>query len=416
VSGVNVERGYGSTVSISGGHHNEVTNCYFYNHWTLGGSLLGVNSGGTQGYSVSINNSDNNLVENNKMGLSRHNVLIQGKGKDYLNSTKEDELSSGNVVAYNYFYDGEAKHEYGYTIDHPWNITFHGGGKNKNNLVEGNVCEDRLGVDKVKKSNGENNTFYRNVIKTQTEVQRGSRSNCYNSGQIFLGNGVYKRGVTIDRYKIKGNGHRIKVNRKCSSRGSGCTSRRFSVGATCSRFGSNKNDALGRGERLGESCYLASVPSFLSNLPVYNPDVVIPAKNYNSAPAEGCYYCPEMATINNEEPEPVNLTQKVEVTKVEQLTIEQIAKAEQPNTTPLDVLVFPNPTSGKVTIQIAGAAISGNVMFQLFALSGELLDTRNVTLNGQNSFEYDLSKFNTGMYIGTIIDNEKLYRVKIVKQ
>ena len=404
VQGVDVFRGYGATVHINGKGNNEVKNCYFYDQWTLGGP-----SGGTQGYSVLINNSDNNLIENNRFRLARHNVVIQGSGNN--NSTSTNDLSSGNVVAYNYCHEGEAKREYD-TQDYPWNITFHGRGKNANNLVESNYCEDRMAVDDVHGSNGPNNTFYRNLSKTQIEVEKGT--SCNNEQQRFILNTVYKRG-TRDRYNIKGDDHIVRGNRKCDSNGGNCNSGSYNVGNKCGVWpfsGSNQNTSLSSGA--GQSCYLIYKPSFLNNLPL-SPEF-IPAKNYNTAPSIGCYTCtnvilPESATIDTEDEEPTLPTNKVEATKVE-----QIAKVTPQNTTNLDVLVFPNPTSGKVTIQIAGAAISSNAMFQLFALSGELLDTRNINLDGQNSFEYDLSKFSTGIYIGTIIDDEKLYRVKIVKQ
>ena len=412
ISGVQVLRGYGSTVSILGGSHNEVTNCFFYDHWTLGGSS------GTQGYSVNIANSDNNLIENNKMGLSRHNIIVQGRGGNAENSALESDLSSGNVIAYNYLYEGLAKNALE-TLHHPWNITFHGGGANRKNLVEGNVCVDKIGVDRVKGTNGSKNVFYRNLSKTQIEVERGG--SCLNTGQIHLGNIVYKRAL-IDRYKINGNNHLAKANSKCNSSGGSCNTGSFDVGNKCGLIilsGNTRNTPLSGGERLGQSCYLTAVPSFLTSLPVTNPDNVIPAKYYTGAPALGCYTCANVilrkVIINGpgDDKDPKEPGEGA---------MKKLDAENKASTTKLDnlenvtVVAFPNPTADQVTIRIENASVSSNVVFQLFDVSGKLITTSKVLLKDKNSFDYDLSAIRAGIYIGSIIDNGKTYSVKIMKQ
>lgn len=410
VSGVQVHRGYGNTVLIARGHHNEVTNCFFYDHWTIGG-FLGT---GVQGYGVNISKSDNNLIENNSIGLSRHNIIIQGNSDD--NVTADADISDENVVAYNYLYLAMAVHNQTGNLIYPsWNITFHGGGKNRDNLVEGNVCIEKIAVDDVKKSNGRDNTFYRNISKTQIEIEKGG--SCHNKGQRYLGNTVYKNGL-IDRYRIRGEDHVVVGNKKCNSSGGNCNTGTFNVGDKCGLLsGQNENRPLNVGETLGQSCYLTAVPSFLNFLPISNPDNVIPAQSFTVAPAEGCFTC------TNVELPPGIIKEPTDPKEPDTgILVEKRGKDNQPvaielgQPEELQAIAFPNPTAAKVTIQLKGAAIQEPVVFQLYNISGQLVGTTRVTLKEQNSFEYNVAALPKGIYIGTIRTKEQSYSVKIVKE
>lgn len=420
VSGVQVRRGYGNTVLIARGSNNEVTNCFFFDHWTLGG-VLGT---GVQGYGVNISKSDNNLIENNRIGLSRHNIIIQGNSGD--NATADTMISDGNVVAYNYLYAAIAVHTSGATIYPSWNITFHGGGKNRDNLVEGNVCNEKIAIDDVKASNGRNNTFYRNLSKTQIEIEKGV--SCHNKGQKYLGNTVYKNGL-IDRYRIRGDDHLVVGNRKCNSSGGNPTTGNFNVGDRCGfrLFNTQNKNTSATSNQLGQSCYLTSRPDFLSSFPYYNPDHVIDAKDFTEAPAEGCFTCPNVVLpprlVGPGGPkDPKDPGEVKDPGTGINAAMKNAASTDDAATTPLEELeganitAFPNPTADQVTIQINNASVSSSVVFQLFDVSGQMIASSTVVLNSQNSFDYDLSAIARGIYIGTITDNGKSYSVKIMKK
>jgi hypothetical protein len=402
VRGVRVHRGYGATVMIRGGNNNEVKNCVFHDQWTLGGTGNSgtTNYGGTQGYSVIIHKSNNNLIENNKLSFARHNVVIQGNGSsNNLNPVG----SSGNVVAYNYCYDGEARNGINwFPENHPWNITIHGKGANYNNLIEGNICEDEIAVDDEHGSNGINNTFYRNLSKTTIGVEING-SNCFNAGQRFLGNIAYKR-TWRNRFNIDGNNHLIKGNKKYDSNGGSPVTGTFDVGDDCQR-GNNYNTFLSSGQTLGQSCYLTLATTFINNLPTIN----IPAKYFDDAPALACHTCtnvplPESIWMGSD-------NQTGEETPREDPSTTVLSEVENAN-----IQAYPNPASNNITIQINAPSVSSNVVFQLFDVSGKLVAASEVQIDANNSFEYDLSTVNAGIYIGALLDNGKRYTVKIVKQ
>ena len=62
VENIEVFRGYGATIWLAGSNNCSVLGSFLDDNWTHGG-----NSGGKQGYSVYVGNSDNNLIENNHL-------------------------------------------------------------------------------------------------------------------------------------------------------------------------------------------------------------------------------------------------------------------------------------------------------------------------------------------------------------
>ena len=255
INGVLNDLGYGSTVYFTRSRRNSITGCEFQGTWTRG------SDGGTQGYVVNMQASDFNLVENCEMRGARHGVLVQG---DLKGSTDEAHVSSFNVIGYNFITDMVALNK-GWTQTNSWDITFHGAGENHSNLVEGNLCEDRIAVDNEDGANGSNNTFYRNLSKTQIEVQKVGLNCNGNSGQRFIHNSVWKKGI-IDRYQIKADDHLIMGNSKCNSTGGGCNTGTFSAG-TCG-FSSNDNTLIPSTVNAGLSAYLTDIPFFLDNFPL----------------------------------------------------------------------------------------------------------------------------------------------------
>lgn len=413
IDGVRVHRGYGSTVIINGKGNNEVKNCFFYDQWTIGGtsSSSNVNTGGTQGYSILINKSDNNLIENNKLGLARHNVVIQGNSND---SNNDANKSDGNVVAYNYCYNGKARIK-GFIQNHPWNITLHGKGRNSNNLIEGNLCADKLAIDAVHGSNGTGNTLYRNVSQIKIELE-DSGTDCKNASQRFILN---KANYTFlgDRYDIRSENHVIRGNTKCNGSGNSCSGGNFNVGDKCGFWtGNNKNDNLSSSQSGGQSCYLTSMPDFLNFLPfdVYDN---LPAKSYTTALSTDCYTCTNVTLPGIKEPDPKDpkeLDSNGAMKKAD--ANEKDSKVELKDVENATVVAFPNPTSNNVTIRIEDAAVSNTVTFKLFDVSGKVVSESRVLLNDQNSFDYDLSRLEKGLYIGSIIANGKSYAVKLMKK
>ena len=174
----------------------------------------------------------------------------------------------------------------------PWDITFHGWGENRNNLVEGNLCEGKLAVDDEHESNGTNNTFYRNICKTQIEVEKIGDCQSGNDGQRFILNKVWKRGLT-DRWKVKADNHTIKGNSKCNSSGGSCNTGSFGVGY-CGFFpfgNQNTNTPLSGGQRGGQTAYLLAVPSYMTSLPVFASSNSNAASSRESVEETGCFSC-----------------------------------------------------------------------------------------------------------------------------
>ncbi len=404
VNGVRVHRGYGSTVMINKKGHNEVKNCFFYDHWTIGGTRFGsTNKGGTQGYSVLISQSDYNLIENNKLGMARHNVVIQGSSNNTSNNLKKSDY---NVVAYNYCYDGKAKN-FGLVQNHPWNITLHGKGKNAKNLIEGNLCEDKIAVDAVHGENGSENTFYRNVSETKIELEDKGKS-CQNESQIFILNKVNKR-IFYSRYDIRAKHHNIKQNYKCRGNGSGCRSGRYNVGDKCGTWtGNNKNSNFSGSQNGGQSCYLTSIPNFLTSLPI-NIYTKLPAKNIEDIIDASCYTC-DNATLPRNRSMLFKVNQNnvgVKNEKEQELSLEDEVK--------LALTAYPNPVNDMVTVKL-NKRVKGEVSINIYAISGNLIENKSMSLDGQNNINYDLSSFDNGIYIISLVLDDEISSLRIIKK
>jgi hypothetical protein len=76
------------------------------------------------------------------------------------------------------------------------------------------------------------------------------------------------------------------------------------------------------------------------------------------------------------------------------------------------IWVFPNPTTGLVTIQIP--LTSSEIKFELCDITGFNIEARQLKYNGKE-FEIDLSKYPKGAYIVTIFSKTAKYQTKIVK-
>ncbi len=74
-----------------------------------------------------------------------------------------------------------------------------------------------------------------------------------------------------------------------------------------------------------------------------------------------------------------------------------------------ELLIYPNPTKDKITIQDNFIADS----FQLFDLTGELLKNENVSTS---KFEIDLSNYSNGIYFLTLIGKGNQIHKKIIKE
>jgi len=78
-----------------------------------------------------------------------------------------------------------------------------------------------------------------------------------------------------------------------------------------------------------------------------------------------------------------------------------------------NISIFPNPTTGNVTISIP-VSIEGNVTVEVYDAIGKLTIKENITNNMSN---VNLSKLEDGMYMFKIINNNKIIKIgKIVKQ
>ncbi len=418
VENVKIRRGYGCTVQISGGNHNSILGCDFFDQWTLGGTswkrwhfpfgpvgdflfgFLSVNNGGTQGYGVQITNSDYNLIENNRIGLNRHAVVIQG-AED--NSSLGTKVSSFNIVSYNNLYAGAAKNTNEFsgngttsiTLNHPYNITLHGVGKNYANLVEGNLCEDKISVDDDHGANGMNNTFYRNISKTQIEVQK--IDGCTgNSGQRFVLNKVFRR-LGHDRWQIKAKNHVIRGNSKCNSSGNNCDTS-FSAGY-CGvwPFGTNNySNSLNSGQ--GQTCYLTSVPSFMSSLPVFNGTNNNSASNRSGVASNNvnCYSCriPHCIGIINSD------TSK--------------EKAMNNDSPFFKSKIYPNPFTISSTLEI-NTSSKGILNMSIYSVEGRLIKNKNVNISkGNNKITLSRNNMNVGVYFINLRMKDKIETIKFI--
>lgn len=77
--------------------------------------------------------------------------------------------------------------------------------------------------------------------------------------------------------------------------------------------------------------------------------------------------------------------------------------------------VFPNPTSGHVTLSF-DIVDKGNIQIKVFSVIGQLLKTDELkNQNDKSTYDIDLSRFSTGLYIINVTVGNKTMSKKIVK-
>jgi hypothetical protein len=80
------------------------------------------------------------------------------------------------------------------------------------------------------------------------------------------------------------------------------------------------------------------------------------------------------------------------------------------------LIIYPNPVSGKVNIDYS-SKISGKVTLNIYNITGQLLITTVLeAIEGENTFEFDVSSLNKGLYVLEFNDNgERLFRKVMVE-
>jgi hypothetical protein len=89
------------------------------------------------------------------------------------------------------------------------------------------------------------------------------------------------------------------------------------------------------------------------------------------------------------------------------IATEDIALDEQ-------IRVFPNPTSGQVTLEMP-ASLNEGLQIQVFNLQGQALQFREAT-SGQEQLELDLSNYPNGLYFLTITAGKETITKKVTLQ
>ena len=80
-----------------------------------------------------------------------------------------------------------------------------------------------------------------------------------------------------------------------------------------------------------------------------------------------------------------------------------------------DIIVFPNPTSDKLTLRYE-LSEGQEVNVQLKDLSGKVIYRETTTATqGVNQMELNMSKFNSGMYFLQLETDNKLHIEKVMK-
>jgi len=77
------------------------------------------------------------------------------------------------------------------------------------------------------------------------------------------------------------------------------------------------------------------------------------------------------------------------------------------------VVIYPNPTQGRLLVEIQGNENITNSTLYLFDLLGKLLICRNLTNSG---LSIDLSNYSNGTYILKIVIDDKTSQWKIMKE
>ncbi|MDW3651240.1 MAG: T9SS type A sorting domain-containing protein [Bacteroidia bacterium] len=84
-----------------------------------------------------------------------------------------------------------------------------------------------------------------------------------------------------------------------------------------------------------------------------------------------------------------------------------------------DFKIYPNPTTDKVVVSFLSIQpIREDVELRVYDLKGQLLDSRSVAPTGSSSFEaeVDLSRFEDGLYLIQIQNNQGVYHQKVIKR
>jgi hypothetical protein len=76
--------------------------------------------------------------------------------------------------------------------------------------------------------------------------------------------------------------------------------------------------------------------------------------------------------------------------------------------------VFPNPTTGKFTVQLAGTETPGKIHVDIYRMQGEKVITND--FSGTRSLEFDLSELPAGIYFVRLVSGSQTETVKVIKQ
>jgi hypothetical protein len=75
---------------------------------------------------------------------------------------------------------------------------------------------------------------------------------------------------------------------------------------------------------------------------------------------------------------------------------------------------YPNPTTGKVVLELAGADETGEVYMEVYGMLGEMVIARNIT--GCNRYEFSMEPAPSGIYFLRVIKGHEAGTLKIIKQ
>jgi hypothetical protein len=76
--------------------------------------------------------------------------------------------------------------------------------------------------------------------------------------------------------------------------------------------------------------------------------------------------------------------------------------------------MYPNPTSGKVNIELNGLNPDEEIILQVYGTTGDL--RQQFYYSGAQTLSLDLSGWNPGVYLIRILDGNKSFTGKIIKQ
>ena len=78
------------------------------------------------------------------------------------------------------------------------------------------------------------------------------------------------------------------------------------------------------------------------------------------------------------------------------------------------IKVYPNPTTGIFTLEMAESAANSRVDVQIFSMIGELVQQTNIS--GEKSHEFNLSSQPRGIYILRVLQGENIFMEKVIRQ